>query len=179
MELQEFVNSHPLIKWSAIEKQLGITIGTIRVGGKSINEKYVTQVEALLVPYGYNRLFEVSENLEVPILKPRSLGPTEGFSKEVTDNMVEMEKCKKDPEYFYKKYCLVNGEPPVVFSWQKKYFEQLAKPVPTSTNIGQKYLVKNDKNGFRLGILDKKGQEGQFVKQVPVDGIWLQEVEGP
>jgi len=53
MKLQEYIDTHTLIKWNAIEKELGIPTGTIRVGG-NIPSKYEEGVISRLESYGYS-----------------------------------------------------------------------------------------------------------------------------
>lgn len=147
MELQEFVRTHSLIKWNAIEKQLGIPRGTIRQGGRRIPEKYVKQVEEILAPYGYgNGLIE---------MKPRS----EGWSKQVTDNINELEKCKKDPKYFMEKYCLIDGKS--------------VKWVPESTTSvlkkGKEYIIRNNQLKTYDGILYRPVSVPDGTKVIVVD----------
>jgi hypothetical protein len=48
----EFLESHPGLSISWIEKQLGLTHGTLRIG--KIPEKYMEGVKTLMSEYGYD-----------------------------------------------------------------------------------------------------------------------------
>ena len=55
MTLQNYIATHPLIKWNAIERKLGIPKGSIRRTGKrKVPKKYVAKLEMELIHYGYN-----------------------------------------------------------------------------------------------------------------------------
>lgn len=54
MSITEFVNSHPLINWSGVEKQIDAPKGTIRVNGnRPIPTKYQPFIVAIIKDYGY------------------------------------------------------------------------------------------------------------------------------
>jgi hypothetical protein len=53
MKLYEYLKSHPGIRVSWLEKCLGLTHGTLRIG--KIPKRHIEPIEVILVDYGYVR----------------------------------------------------------------------------------------------------------------------------
>lgn len=60
MNILDFIQSHPLISISGIEKALNITHGTLR--RDKIPEKYIGPITDLLSSYGLNKPIETNNN---------------------------------------------------------------------------------------------------------------------
>ena len=64
MEIEDYLKSHLLINPYSIEKELGMPIGTIRLG-RHIPDKYREKITELLSDYGYNVSVEKEKPAEV------------------------------------------------------------------------------------------------------------------
>jgi hypothetical protein len=58
MNIEEYLRSHPMINPYSIDKVLGFPVGTVRLHGRPIPDKYREAIEVLLVDYGYYRTIE-------------------------------------------------------------------------------------------------------------------------
>ena len=63
MTIVEFMDLHPMISISGIERELGLTKGTLRKG-KEVPEKYRERIIVLLEGYGYNNIGSMKEKEE-------------------------------------------------------------------------------------------------------------------
>jgi hypothetical protein len=68
MNIEEFITTHPWIKYNALEKYWCIPTGTIKPGKRKIPEKYIKLIEEALKDYGYAP--ECSQIIDKPIPIP-------------------------------------------------------------------------------------------------------------
>lgn len=62
--MEQFIQSHRLISWNAVEKLIGAPTGTIRIdGSRRIPEKYKQAIMDIIKEYGY----KPDDTLEEPV----------------------------------------------------------------------------------------------------------------
>jgi hypothetical protein len=61
----EFINTHPMVSWSGIEKELSLPKGTLR-SGHNMNTKYIVPVEQIITKYGYSQQYREDTQIETP-----------------------------------------------------------------------------------------------------------------
>jgi hypothetical protein len=60
-DIKQFLIEHPILSIRAIEQQLNIPLGTIRIKGeRSIPDKFIMPLSELLTAYGYNNHVQTS-----------------------------------------------------------------------------------------------------------------------
>jgi hypothetical protein len=68
--IKEWLKDHQLITANSIEKLLNIPTGTIRINDKrAIPEKYIKQIESILVDYGYNSNVKLLDKIIIEPVK--------------------------------------------------------------------------------------------------------------
>ena len=68
-DIKQVLIEHPLLSIRAIENQLNIPLGTIRIKSeRSIPDKFIQQLSELLSSYGYNNDVQTSVKEDKPIV---------------------------------------------------------------------------------------------------------------